>query len=167
MNKLKIELPIPDLTEDTEGGGVRSPDESLVLPNGELTEPEENLSSVSSNNNNTPASQAYGGARPKTIRARLRNNNSEVSSRSRPSDTLGVEIKVISCDNSGGAEETILPHQDIINLPRLQSRSVAPPTRETVVEENTDTITEDDCYVYTYIGGTAYLSADLPNSFFR
>jgi len=26
---------------------------------------------------------------------------------------------------------------------------------------------EDDCYIYTYKGGTAYLSADLPNSFFR
>ena len=26
---------------------------------------------------------------------------------------------------------------------------------------------EDDCYIYTYKGGTAYLSADLPNSFYR
>lgn len=26
---------------------------------------------------------------------------------------------------------------------------------------------EDDCYIYTYKGGTAYLSADLPTSFFR
>jgi len=32
--------------------------------------------------------------------------------------------------------------------------------------DNLDTI-EDDCYIYTYRGGTAYLSADLPNSFFR
>ena len=32
--------------------------------------------------------------------------------------------------------------------------------------ENLDMI-EDDCYIYTYRGGTAYLSADLPNSFFR
>lgn len=28
-------------------------------------------------------------------------------------------------------------------------------------------VLEDDCYIYTYRGGTAYLSADLPNSFFR
>ena len=32
--------------------------------------------------------------------------------------------------------------------------------------DNLDVL-EDDCYIYTYRGGTAYLSADLPNSFFR
>ena len=33
--------------------------------------------------------------------------------------------------------------------------------------EELEAMVEDDCYIYTYIGGTAYLSADLPNSFFR
>ena len=77
---------------------------------------------------------------------------------------------MISCDNSnggpGGGETSILPHQDISNVPRLETRPSAPARPEVEVEQ-TENMTEDDCYIYTYIGGTAYLSADLPNSFFR
>ena len=182
MNKLKPNLPLSDLEEDQRELPLISPEESQVLPNGEPSDvPRTNGDPPSEpplciNNNTTTVSQAYGGARPKTIRARLRNANSEVtssssSSRGRQSESsVGVEIRVISCDNSngggGGGETSILPHQDISNVPRLETRPAAPARHEVEVEQ-TENVTEDDCYIYTYIGGTAYLSADLPNSFFR
>ena len=129
-------------------------------------------------------SQAYGGARPKTsFRNRLRNSE---SGRVRNSDSLSqpVEIRVLPCDindtpgHSGhsshddnivplletrptGSQYTkrILPDQDI-------SRDIRDTDRELETGDVID-VMEDDCYIYTYIGGTAYLSADLPNSFFR
>ena len=186
MNKLKPNLPLSDLEEDQRELPLISPEESQLLPNGEPSDvprtngdPPSELPSPPAplciNNNTTSVSQAYGGARPKTIRARLRNANSEVtssssSSRGRQSESsVGVEIRVISCDNSnggGGGETSILPHQDISNVPRLETRPTAPARAELEVEQS-ENVTEDDCYIYTYIGGTAYLSADLPNSFFR
>ena len=179
MNKLKPNLPLSDLNEQQEESTLISPEESQVLPNGEnesdlvRTNGESQSPTVPLciNNNTTTNSQAYGGARPKTVRSRLRNANSEVTSRPRPSESsVGVEIRVISCDNSngggGGGETSILPHQDISNVPRLETRPAAPARPEVEVEQ-TENVTEDDCYIYTYIGGTAYLSADLPNSFFR
>ena len=182
MNKLKHNLPLSDLNEDQKESTLISPEESQVLPNGESDPPRTNGDSGEAppvplciNNNTTTSSQAYGGARPKTVRTRLRNANSEVTSRSRNSESsLGVEIRVISCDNSngggggggGGGETSILPHQDISNVPRLETRPAAP-VRPDLELEQTENVTEDDCYIYTYIGGTAYLSADLPNSFFR
>ena len=153
MNKLNPDLPLSELGEEEQEGeeDVRPPDDSeRVAP----------VAVLSNNNNNNP-SQAYGGARPKTIRSRLRNNNSEVS-RSRASESsAGVEIRVISCDNGGETS-----HQDLASLPLLEARPTPAQTREAELEA-AETLTEDDCYIYTYIGGTAYLSADLPNSFFR
>ena len=187
MNKLKPNLPLSDLNEEQEDVTLISPEESQVLPNGAgesdlgrtngdsvVGDPDSSPVPLCINNNSTTTSQAYGGARPKTVRSRLRNANSEVTSRQRPSESShGVEIRVISCDNSngggagaGGGETSILPHQDISNVPRLETRP-AVPTRPEVEVEQSENVTEDDCYIYTYIGGTAYLSADLPNSFFR
>ena len=181
MNKLNPNLPLSDLNEDQADVTLFSPEESQVLPNGESDPSRTNGVSVGVgdippaplciNNNTTNTSQAYGGARPKTIRARLRNANSEVTSRSKTSESsMGVEIRVIPCDNSaggvGGGETSILPHQDISNVPRLDPRPAAPARPDVEVEQG-ESVTEDDCYIYTYIGGTAYLSADLPNSFFR
>ena len=169
MNKLKPNLPLTDLSEDQSESTLISPEESPVLPQSNC-EPSSGVA-LCINNNTTSSSQAYGGARPKTVRARLRNANSEVntSTRGRGSEaSVGVEIRVVSCDNSngGGGETTILPHQDISNVPRLETRPTVP-TRAELEGEQTENPTEDDCYIYTYIGGTAYLSADLPNSFFR
>lgn len=175
MNKLKPNLPLTDLSEDQSESTLISPEESPALAQSNC-EPSSGVGGGPSvalciNNNTTSSSQAYGGARPKTVRARLRNANSEVntSTRGRGSEaSVGVEIRVVSCDNSngGGGETTILPHQDISNVPRLETRPTVP-TRAELEGEQTENPTEDDCYIYTYIGGTAYLSADLPNSFFR
>ena len=171
MNKLKPNLPLTDLSEDQSESTLISPEESPVLAQSNC-EPSSGVGGgLCINNNTTSSSQAYGGARPKTVRARLRNANSEVntSTRGRGSEaSVGVEIRVVSCDNSngGGGETTILPHQDISNVPRLETRPTVP-TRAELEGEQTENPTEDDCYIYTYIGGTAYLSADLPNSFFR
>ena len=149
MNKLKPNLPLSELEEDQRELPLISPEESQVLPNGEQSDvprtngdpPSEETSPPAPlciNNNTTSVSQAYGGARPKTIRARLRNANSEVtsssssSSRGRQSESsVGVEIRVISCDNSngGGGETSILPHQDISNVPRLETRPPPVPSR--------------------------------------
>ena len=47
---------------------------------------------------------------------------------------------------------------------RVRVRGAGPGRAE---EEGGEGAGEEDCWVYTYRGGTAYLSADLPNSFFR
>ena len=166
MNKLKPDLPLSDLAvEDKEATSVTTPDDSAVMAGAPSDQARTNGGDLEpgniNNNNNT--SQAYGGARPKTVRSRLRNNNnSEAPSRSRTSEaSAGVEIRVISCDGGPGESQSL-----DIALPRLESRQTSVPAREVEVEP-VETLTEDDCYIYTYIGGTAYLSADLPNSFFR
>ena len=94
MNKLKPNLPLSDLNEDQKELTLISPEESQVLSNGESDLPRtQGGESVGGEpgpvplciNNNTTTSQAYGGARPKTVRARVRNANSEVNSRQRTS----------------------------------------------------------------------------------
>ena len=117
------------------------------------------------------SSQAFGGARPKTFRARLRNSETS-SGRSRNSDS--VEIRVVSCDSTDGPSE--LNYEDINNVPKLETlpninqriniADISSRDRENELDTG-EAMVEDDCYIYTYIGGTAYLSADLPNSFFR
>ena len=76
---------------------------------------------------------------------------------------------MLPCDQLGSqqseqeSEPRSLPGEFLI--PRLESLPHISASRD---RENTELDTgEDECYVYTYIGGTAYLSADLPNSFFR
>ena len=54
-------------------------------------------------------------------------------------------------------------HSDLL-IPRLES---LPHISSSASRDPDPDTGEDECYVYTYIGGTAYLSADLPNSFFR
>ena len=127
------------------------------------------------------ASQAYGGARPKTFKPRLRTSETS-GARSRTSDSV-VEIRVLpppSCEPSGSSlnnqsstdpEPEVRVHfEDVNSVPRLETRPrLGDSSRDTGELEPGagDAALEDDCYIYTYIGGTAYLSADLPNSFFR
>ena len=124
-------------------------------------------------------SQAYGGARPKTsFRNRLRNSE---SGRVRNSDSLSqpVEIRVLPCDNSDSPGHS---GQDDNIVPKLETRPPAaqfskrmlpePDISRDIRDNELETgdvidVMEDDYTIYTYIGGTAYLSADLPNSFFR
>ena len=122
-------------------------------------------------------SQAWGGARPKTTRTRPpRNSEASTSSSSSSSARLrnseSVEIRVLpACDQNvsqqSSLEQEFPPsslHSDRL-IPRLES---LPHISSSSVSRDQDPDTgEDECYVYTYIGGTAYLSADLPNSFFR
>ena len=131
------------------------------------------------------SSQAFGGARPKTTRAQDKNPRVRISdSRTLRNSESGVEIKVKTCDteflgttrSSGDNHVSNIQYNDISTIPRLESRpslndsyrnkrtSIPDIAREEVVDPD---MTEDDCYIYTYKGGTAYLSADLPNSFFR
>jgi len=133
---------------------------------------------------NASLSQAYGGARPKTTRVSERSRGKNGEGRTKTSDNSGVDIKQKTCDpeflagpdsRSAGEKRTGITFSDISSIPKLESRP-APPSDKSVRlsipdisrEEVADTdLTEDDCYIYTYKGGTAYLSADLPNSFFR
>ena len=125
----------------------------------------------SGSNSASSSSQAFGGARPKTFRARLRNSETS-SGRSRNSDS--VEIRVVSCDSTDGPSEH--NYEDINNVPKLETlpninqrinlADISSRDRENELDTG-EAMVEDDCYIYTYIGGTAYLSADLPNSFFR
>ena len=118
------------------------------------------------------SSQAWGGARPKTTRTRPRNTEtttSTSSSSARTRNSESVEIRVLPCDQLSGQQppsDQEFPsslHSDLL-IPRLESL----PHISSSASRDTDPDTgEDECYVYTYIGGTAYLSADLPNSFFR
>ena len=145
-----------------------------------------NLSQSSSGDRGAAATNinnnAYGGARPKIFRARIRNGESSSSSycRSRVgSETVDIKVTQVQCDNVvvSDHQPSSLPYDDL-TLPRLESRScghrksVSGADLSSQVCDNDgevgggDTV-EDDCYIYTYIGGTAYLSADLPNSFFR
>eukprot|EP00092_Neocalanus_flemingeri_P017649 GFUD01019092.1.p1 GENE.GFUD01019092.1~~GFUD01019092.1.p1 ORF type:complete len:732 (+),score=200.13 GFUD01019092.1:118-2313(+) len=126
------------------------------------------------------SSQAFGGARPKTTRNHDKNRVRNGESRTRNSES-GVEIKVKACDTelylgtrSSGDQDSSLQYNDISTIPRLESRptpidrskrtSIPDISRDEIMDSD---MTEDDCYIYTYKGGTAYLSADLPNSFFR
>ena len=175
MNKLNPDIPLSDLPDEEQEveAGVRSPDDESKVVSQVSSDPTRTngdsevvgpLSGLSNNNNNNP-SQAYGGARPKTVRGRLRNNNSEVSKSRTSESSAGVDIRVISCDNGAGGQPS-LQHQDLASLPLLEVRPSTVQTRENELEA-AEALAEDDCYIYTYIGGTAYLSADLPNSFFR
>jgi len=124
---------------------------------------------------NSVSSQAYGGARPKTTRASDR-SRVKAGERTRGGEGGGLEIKVKTCEpelvvTHAGPSRTgaTLPFNDISSLPRLESR---PGPRVTIPDISKEEVAdndlgEDDCYIYTYKGGTAYLSADLPNSFFR
>jgi len=132
---------------------------------------------------NASSSQAYGGARPKTTRTNDKSKVRNGDSRTRNSESSGVEMKMKTCDTEfllgSGSRGTVdkkpgLPFNDISSIPKLESRptpsekskrpSIPDISKEEVVDND---LTEDDCYIYTYKGGTAYLSADLPNSFFR
>ena len=137
--------------------------------------------SDSSTPGSVAASQAYGGARPKTFKPKLRISETS-GARSRASDSV-VEIRVLpppSCDSSGSTPnnqsstdpdpEVRVHFEDVNSVPRLETRPrLGDSSRDTGELEPgaVDAAIEDDCYIYTYIGGTAYLSADLPNSFFR
>jgi len=126
---------------------------------------------------NTPASLAYGGARPKTTRPTTDRSRVKNGDLVRTKQSEGSEIKVKACDPeliSGTQRTGLSSFNDISSLPKLESRptqtdksvrlNIPDISREEVVDAD---LTEDDCYIYTYKGGTAYLSADLPNSFFR
>ena len=126
---------------------------------------------------NATVSQAYGGARPKTTRTnasdkgRLKNGD---MIRTKLSENSEMKVKTCEPELLVDQSRTAITFNDISNLPKLESRpthsdrSVRLNIPDISKEEVADAdLTEDDCYIYTYKGGTAYLSADLPNSFFR
>lgn len=84
-----------------------------------------------------------------------------------------VDIRVVTCD-----QEQSPVHDDsvtsVTSVPKLDTRHpnlrLSLPDHDISkdnIELDAGELVEDDCYIYTYIGGTAYLAADLPNSFFR
>ena len=116
-------------------------------------------------------SQAWGGARPKTTRSRPRPSEataSTSSSSTRLRNSESVEIRVLPCDLVNSHQPPSLEqefpsgslHSDPL-IPRLESL----PHISSSASHNPEADTEN--YVYTYIGGTAFLSADLPDSLFR
>jgi len=126
---------------------------------------------------NASTSQAYGGARPKTTRpsasdkGRLKNGD---MIRTKLSESSEMKVKTCEPDMLVEQPRTAITFNDISSLPKLESRpthsdrSVRLNIPDISKDEVADAdLTEDDCYIYTYKGGTAYLSADLPNSFFR
>jgi len=126
---------------------------------------------------NASTSQAYGGARPKTTRpsasdkGRLKNGD---MIRTKLSESSEMKVKTCEPDLLVEPPRTAITFNDISSLPKLESRptpsdrSVRLNIPDISKDEVADAdLTEDDCYIYTYKGGTAYLSADLPNSFFR
>jgi len=126
---------------------------------------------------NATVSQAYGGARPKTTRTnasdkgRLKNGD---MIRTKLSENSEMKVKTCEPELLVDQSRTAINFNDISNLPKLESRpthsdrnvrlNIPDISKEEVADAD---LTEDDCYIYTYKGGTAYLSADLPNSFFR
>jgi len=193
MNRLKQEPSESDIVEDVDeaDGAAAAPASGLtnghnhnsateLKPNVEVSLTEDSLQNVVptyNNNNSIVPSQAYGGARPKTFRARLRSSESS-SCRVRNSDSLSqvsqpVDIRVVTCD-----QEQSPVHDDsvtsVTSVPKLDTRHpnlrLSLPDHDISkdnIELDAGELVEDDCYIYTYIGGTAYLAADLPNSFFR
>jgi len=160
-----IETEVPEgLSRDNSGGSL---DDTCDDSEGALIDRTEN----------TPASLAYGGARPKTTRPSTDRNRVKNGDLVRTKQSEGSEIKVKACDPellSGTQRTGLSTFNDISSLPKLESRptqtdksvrlNIPDISREEVADAD---LTEDDCYIYTYKGGTAYLSADLPNSFFR
>ena len=169
-------------------GNVESPECLSRVHSGDSLEDKSDTcdsseSALNEKTENVSSSQAFGGARPKTTRTNDKNKVRNGDRTTRNSESCGVEIKVKTCDTEfllgSGPRTTVdkkpgLPYNDISNIPKLESRptpsekskrpSIPDISREEVVDND---LTEDDCYIYTYKGGTAYLSADLPNSFFR
>merc|ERR1712142_18684 len=160
-----IETEVPEgLSRDNSGGSL---EDTCDDSEGALVDRTEN----------TPASLAYGGARPKTTRPSTDRNRVKNGDLVRTKQSEGSEIKVKACDPellSGTQRTGLSTFNDISSLPKLESRptqtdksvrlNIPDISREEVADAD---LTEDDCYIYTYRGGTAYLSADLPNSFFR
>jgi len=160
-----IETEVPEgLSRDNSGGSL---EDTCDDSEGALVDRTEN----------TPASLAYGGARPKTTRPTTDRNRVKNGDLVRTKQSEGSEIKVKACDPellSGTQRTGLSTFNDISSLPKLESRptqtdksvrlNIPDISREEVADAD---LTEDDCYIYTYKGGTAYLSADLPNSFFR
>merc|ERR1712142_149776 len=160
-----IETEVPEgLSRDNSGGSL---EDTCDDSEGALVDRTEN----------TPASLAYGGARPKTTRPTTDRNRVKNGDLVRTKQSEGSEIKVKACDPellSGTQRTGLSSFNDISSLPKLESRptqtdksvrlNIPDISREEVADAD---LTEDDCYIYTYKGGTAYLSADLPNSFFR
>jgi len=124
------------------------------------------------------ASQAYGGARPKTTRSSDRNKSKNGELKVRVVEENGIDIPapvkhyetdIVSRPRTISSDEI----QNHYNLPRLESRPICDKSKRlsnpdiSKEDLNEPDIMEEDCYIYTYKGGTAYLSADLPNSFFR
>jgi len=144
--------------------------------------------------NDSLSSQAVGGARPKV---RLNNvavgeksktegrTNYGVATQSCDNDLLCPGLLPVTgspliCDKMMSFDLPNLPQMGprgvslrplnslVPGMPVLEHRtSRANSDTEDVVESEVSDMCEEDCYVYTYKGGTDYLAADLPNSFFR
>jgi len=190
MNRLKQEPNESDLVEEIDGadgvasgltnGHNQNNQNNTLKTNGEISLSDDSLQNVvptyNNNNNSIAPSQAYGGARPKTFRARLRSSESS-SCKVRNSDSLSqvaqpVDIRVVTCDQE--LVQSPILDDSVPSVPKLDSRHpnlrLSLPDHDISkdnIELEAGELVEDDCYIYTYIGGTAYLAADLPNSFFR
>ena len=85
-----------------------------------------------------------------------------------------VDIRVVTCDQEQSpvhddsvTSVTSVPKLDTRHPPNLRLSLPDHDISKDNIELDAGELVEDDCYIYTYIGGTAYLAADLPNSFFR
>ena len=140
--------------------------------------------------------QAYGGARPKTrmipLDTRNRRGDEELNRGADAEAQRGAELRsrlsecelnVQSCDTFDEREESVESVSRMkergggTNFGRVESR-VESRGELRVVNRNDNRVgwsslpdetegVEDEFCIYTYKGGTAYLTADLPNSFFR
>ena len=168
-------------------GAEALPPESV---NGEAAQCTGGVSSISS------ISLPFGGARPKTrmipLDTRNRRGDEELNRGGDAEAQRGAELRsrlsecelnVQSCDTFDEREESVESVSRMkergggTNFGRVESR-VESRGELRVVNRNDNRVgwsslpdetegVEDEFCIYTYKGGTAYLTADLPNSFFR
>lgn len=151
---------------------------------------------IRDNDSQSTQSQAVGGARPKVrlnvtvgekskSEGRTNYSSAAIASQSCDSDLLCRGLMAVTstprvCDKMMSFDLPNLPQMGprsgslrplnsmVPGIPVLEHRtSRASSDTEDLVESEVSDICEEDCYVYTYKGGTDYLAADLPNSFFR
>ena len=144
--------------EDEEAVSEKKPSSSSTASN--VINPSQSAS-------NQTTTTAWGGARPKTTSTRPRTSEalaSFSSSTSRLRNSECVQFQVIPSDQVNSQQQASLdqgvPPGSLHSaplIPRLESL----PHISSSASHNPEADTED--YVYTYIGDTAFLSADLPD----
>jgi len=162
------------------------------LPGAEALPPQESVNGeaqcTGSNGPSSISSLPYGGARPKTRMVDVRNRRGEEEVKRGAADAEALrgaelrsrlsecEVNVQSCDTYEERDESAegrMKERGAGTFGRIESRGELRGVNRndrvgcwSSLPDDTEG-GEDEFCIYTYKGGTAYLTADLPNSFFR